>query len=447
MFFSPFLAIGLAPLLASAAPSWSVGPNTDYATKANNKVCSILDYGGKADGKTDIGSAISSAWDECKEGGVVYIPSGEYALESWVRLTGGKSTAMRMDGIIYRTGSDGGNMIFIEHTSDFELFSSNSKGAIQGYGYEFHKEGSLSGPRLVRLYDVSDFSVHDLILVDAPAFHFSLDTCSNGEVYNMAIRGGDSGGLDGIDVWSNDIWIHDVEVTNKDECVTVKSPSKSILVENIYCNWSGGCAMGSLSTDVDISDITYRNIYTWNSNQMYMIKSNGGSGSVSDVILENFIGHGNAYSLDIDQAWSSMSTVDGDGVRLNNISISNWKGTAANGAQRGPIKVNCAPGAPCTDISIEDFAMWTESGDYETYICNSAYGSGACLQEESGDTTSYSTTVTVTTAPTGYSAATMAGDLSTVFGTDSEIPIPTIPTSFYPGATPYSALAAKASSA
>lgn len=48
--------------------------------------------------------------------------------------------------------------------------------------------------------------------------------------------------------------------------------------------------MGSLSTDVDISDITYRNIYTWNSNQMYMIKSNGGSGSVSDVILENFIG-------------------------------------------------------------------------------------------------------------------------------------------------------------
>jgi rhamnogalacturonan hydrolase len=50
--------------------------------------------------------------------------------------------------------------------------------------------------------------------------------------------------------------------------------------------------MGSLSTDVDISDITYRNIYTWSSNQMYMIKSNGGSGSVSDVTLENFIGMG-----------------------------------------------------------------------------------------------------------------------------------------------------------
>ena len=26
-------------------------------------------------------------------------------------------------------------------------------------------------------------------------------------------------------------------VTNKDECVTVKSPSKNVLIENIYCNW------------------------------------------------------------------------------------------------------------------------------------------------------------------------------------------------------------------
>lgn len=48
--------------------------------------------------------------------------------------------------------------------------------------------------------------------------------------------------------------------------------------------------MGSLSTGVNISDITYRNIYTWSSNQMYMIKSNGGSGSISNVLLENFIG-------------------------------------------------------------------------------------------------------------------------------------------------------------
>lgn len=101
-------------------------------------------------------------------------------------------------------------MFMIEHSSDFELFSSTSRGAVQGSGYEFHSQGSLDGPRILRLYEVSDFSVHDVALVDSPAFHFSMDTCENGEVYNMAIRGGNSGGLDGIDVWSTNIWVHDV---------------------------------------------------------------------------------------------------------------------------------------------------------------------------------------------------------------------------------------------
>lgn len=77
-----------------------------------------------------------------------------------------------------------------------------------------------------------------------------LDSCTNGELYNMIIRGGYRGGLDGIDVWCKNIWIHDVEVSNKDECVTVKSPSSNILVEQVHCNWSGGCAMGSLGADV-----------------------------------------------------------------------------------------------------------------------------------------------------------------------------------------------------
>jgi hypothetical protein len=31
----------------------------------------------------------------------------------------------------------GGNMIYIEHTTDFEFYSGTSKGAIQGYGYQF----------------------------------------------------------------------------------------------------------------------------------------------------------------------------------------------------------------------------------------------------------------------------------------------------------------------
>lgn len=228
--------------------------------------------------------------------------------------------------------------------------------------------------------------------------------------------------------------------------MTVKSPSKNILVENIYCNWSGGCAMGSLGTDTDISDITYKNVYTVHSNQMYMIKSNGGSGTVSNVVLENFIGHSNAYSLDVDQYWSSMKAVSGDGVAINGLRVTNWTGTEANGLQRGPIKLNCADGAPCTGVDISDFYMWTESGSSQWYSCRSAYTDLKrpeplfCLDGGSSHTKYAATTTTIKSAPTGYQAPTMAADLKSDFGTTASIPIPAIPTSFFPGVAPYKKL-------
>lgn len=289
-------------------------------------------------------------------------------------------------------------MIFIEHTTDFEMYSSTSSGAIQGYGYTFHTSGTY-GPRILRLYEATNFSVHDIALVDSPAFHLTLDTCTSGEIYNMIIRGGNEGGLDGIDVWGTNIWVHDVEVTNKDECVTVKSPASDILIENIFCNWSGGCAIGSLGADTAISNIIYENIYTWESNQMFMIKSNGGSGTVSNCQFNNFIGHSNAYSLDIDGYWSSVSAAAGDGVSFEDITFNNWKGTCSNGATRGPIKVICPDGAPCTNITIENFAMWTEAGSSEYYTCESAWGTGGCLNSGTSHTSYAVTTSTLTAAP------------------------------------------------
>ena len=229
-------------------------------------------------------------------------------------------------------------------------------------------------------------------------------------------------------------------VTNKDECVTVKSPSNNILIENIYCNSSGGCAMGSLGADTAISSITYRNIYTYKSNQMMMVKSNGGSGYVENVLFENFIGHSNAWSLDIDQKWASMKTIAGNGVQLSNLTFKNWKGTVANGAQRGPVKVVCADKAPCHDISITDLAMWTETGSKNIFQCENGYGGGFCLKK--GTPVAYAaTTSTQTAAPTGYVVASMKENLKTAFGTASSIPIPTMPASFYPGVPPVSRLA------
>lgn len=229
LFLTSLLSLfALLPSATDAQLSGRVGPLTSVAAKTAKKTCSVLDYGGKADGKTDVGPAITSAFNACKTGGVVVIPTGNFAMATYVTLSGGSAWAVQMDGTITRTGTAGGNMIMIEHVDDFELFSSHGTGAIQGLGYQLHAQGNIKGARLLRFYKVTNFSVHDIRLVDSPSFHFSLDTCKSGEVYNMAIRGGNQGGLDGIDVWSDNMHIHDIMVTNKDECVTVKVSIMSV---------------------------------------------------------------------------------------------------------------------------------------------------------------------------------------------------------------------------
>lgn len=90
--------------LAHAQLQGRVGPTTSTASKRSKKVCSVLDHGAKASKSSDIGPALLAAFNDCKTGGTVYVPPGEYGMSTWVTLSGGKSWALQLDGIIYRTG-------------------------------------------------------------------------------------------------------------------------------------------------------------------------------------------------------------------------------------------------------------------------------------------------------------------------------------------------------
>jgi len=91
--------------------------------------------------------------------------------------------------------------------------------------------------RLMRFISCKNLSVHDLIFVDSPTFHLIFNGVSNLEAYHITIRGPDIGGTDGIDLLCDDnCYLHHIEVTNRDECISVKSPSLNVLIEEVYCN-------------------------------------------------------------------------------------------------------------------------------------------------------------------------------------------------------------------
>lgn len=134
MHFSSLLvaAVAVLPTTVFGQLSGKVGPLTTHAAKTKVKTCNVLNYGGKADKSTDIGPALLKAFAACKTGGTVVVPAGDYAMKTWATFEGGKAWALQLDGVIYRTGTDAGNMLFIRNANDFEMFSSTGKGAIQG---------------------------------------------------------------------------------------------------------------------------------------------------------------------------------------------------------------------------------------------------------------------------------------------------------------------------
>jgi rhamnogalacturonan hydrolase len=78
-------------------------------------------------------------------------------------------------------------------------------------------------PGLLKLVNVTNFSVHDLALVDAPASHFSIQTSTNGEVYNMVVKGANLTAIDGVNVGGKNIWVHDLELTNGGDWLVILS--------------------------------------------------------------------------------------------------------------------------------------------------------------------------------------------------------------------------------
>ncbi|KAN0099920.1 glycoside hydrolase family 28 protein [Hyaloscypha variabilis] len=419
--------------------SGHVGPLTSISAKASHKVCNVEDYGAKnGSPSVDFGPPFADAWADCKDGGLVWIPSGEWFMQTAVSLDHGSATAVQLDGTIYRYAAiTGDEMILIENGNDVEFFSGNSQGAVQGYGYQYLSQGEY-GIRLMRIQNTENFSVHGFALVDSPSYYLTLDTCTNGEVYNLIMRGVTIGETDAIDVWGSNMYIHDIEVTNGDECVTTKSPAENFLIEDVYCNISGGCSIGSLGLDTDISNVYYHQIYC-NQADPAFLKTNGGSGTVMNMMWNEVIFYGAAYPLSIDSSWGTSD--GGNGIQMTNFTYKSWHGTEVENS-RSVIRLNCPPDYPCSELSLSDIYVWTESGDYVTYTCENSFGSGGfCLEKEpsSGDLTTYTSFATNTVAPS-YMSLKMAADHTAPFPSTTSFTIPLVPTSFYPGATPASAL-------
>lgn len=190
-------------------------------------------------------------------------------------------------------------------------------------------------------------------------------------------------------------------------------------------------SIGSLdaASGAEIEYIHMRRVYVYQCTQMLMIKTwPGGTGAVGYVrnsIFEDFWAYDTTYALDIDQYWYDHTTPNTGAIEISSLSFSNWTGTVDNGISHGPIIIRGSNIVPLTNITLQDFAMWTVNKNQVVLQCRNVYGTGYCSRElVSGATpTELSSTVTMTTTMSGYVVPTSPTWAVAGYGTTISIPV------------------------
>ncbi|KAM3065869.1 hypothetical protein ACMFMG_009906 [Clarireedia jacksonii] len=472
LFFSNLFALSAAQLIGP------VGVTTPLSEKTLE--CNILDYGATAGSSDDVSVPITAAFKECVQanpGSRLIVPAGNWTLRTSIILSNATNWAFQLDGLItavyYPNSTDPSytipylvprerilegfagadalnktvngegdgeflqNFIVIINAVDFELYSANGLGAIQGQGYLYRISGNTNRPRMLRLISPINSTIHDLLLIDSPKFHFVFDFGVNLEVYHLTVRGANLGSYDGLDAIGTNYYIHDNEVTNRDECVSIKSPSHHALVENLVCNRVGsGISIGSLNNSAEISNIHARNISVIGGNEIAFIKTYpGGSGYVTNILWENFRSKYSLYGVNLNQYWQETFTPDTGAVALSNITFRNFSGSIANGSVRPPLYLFASDLIPAVDISIEGFSLWTEAGTKVINKISNIFGTadnvygpndGIKVLEAGATPTTYTSSYTITTPPaTGWTTPADPKWIapSSAWGTTDPIPV------------------------
>ncbi|GAB7356757.1 hypothetical protein MBLNU459_g7657t2 [Dothideomycetes sp. NU459] len=196
-----------------------------------------------------------------------------------------------------------------------------------------------------------------------------------------------------------------------------------------------------------------RNISIIGGNNIAFIKTYpGGSGYVTNITWENFRSKASLYGLNINQYWQNKNEPDTGSVALRNLMFRNFtgilrsavemwcreadrvQGSVADGTQRPPLYLVANDLTYAVNVTLEKILVWTENGTSAINKISNVFGhadsvygvnDGLEALPSNGPPTSYTSTYTVTQAPTGYVEPTYPAWAvpTTGYGTASAIPV------------------------
>ncbi|KAF2773251.1 hypothetical protein EJ03DRAFT_305450 [Teratosphaeria nubilosa] len=242
---------------------------------------------------------------------------------------------------------------------------------IDGNGAQYWDgEGSNGGTdkpdHFIKIDDMEDSTFSDITIQNWPTHLFEITGCSNMEMYNLILdnSAGDEEDSDGdalghntdaFDVSSTDgLYVHDATVYNQDDCTAVNSGSNMVF-ENLYCSGGHGLSIGSIDSDVTVSNITFKDSTVINSENGCRIKTDADAtdSTVSDITYSNIYLSGiTDYAIDVQQDYENGgSTGDpGDSITISGVTFEDITGSVS-GDDAYQYYILCGSTSSCSDFT------------------------------------------------------------------------------------------------
>eukprot|EP00936_MAST-01D_sp_MAST-1D-sp1_P000320 g320.t1 len=235
-------------------------------------------------------------------------------------------------------------------------------------------------PFMFRIKDSSMIRVDNITFTD-PGFWCVVPTHSDDvTITNLRVAApAYSPNTDGVEpMWSRNVIVRDAAITNGDDCITVKSGSANVLVENVACENSHGITVGSVWYD-DVMNVTYRNIALKNCKAGARIKGRSqGNATVRDVRWENITLNGVGTGIQVDMNYETPGTVSQNkGVTVIGAEFAGVRGTVTADAAQ----LKCLKARPCSALHAQNVSLVAARGTKPKVEWDCAY---AALDNRSG---------------------------------------------------------------
>ncbi|XP_015960081.2 polygalacturonase-like [Arachis duranensis] len=336
----------------------------------------VLDFGAKADGRTDSSKAFTSAWAQAcasAQPASILVPKGRFLVGSttFSGQCANKAISFEIQGTLvapsdYNILANKGTWLLFEHVDGVSIRS----GVLDGQGTilwdcKNSNDGSCpSGATTLEFTNSKNIVISGLTSMNSQMFHIVINACQNVKAQGITITAdGNSPNTDGIHVQgSSDVTILTSKIRTGDDCISIGPGTTNLWIENIACGPGHGISIGSLGKDENeagVQNVTVKTVTLSGTQNGVRIKTWGrpSNSFVRDVIFQDATIVNAQNPIVIDQNYCPNNEGcpgQASGVKISDITYKNIHGTSATEVA---VKFDCSSKNPCSGIKLEDLKL------------------------------------------------------------------------------------------